>query len=37
MHGAALTYPLFMPPHGGVIEFWPKDRCVSLQCATAAA
>lgn len=26
MHGAALTYPLYMPPHGGVIEFWPKDR-----------
>lgn len=24
MHGAALTYPLYMPAHGGVIEFWPK-------------
>lgn len=24
MHGAALTYPLYMPSHGGVIELWPK-------------
>lgn len=26
MHGAALTYPLYMPSHGGVIEFWPKNH-----------
>src|SRR5690348_13424376 len=24
MHGAALTYPMYMPAHGAVIEFWPK-------------
>ena len=24
MHGAALTYPLYMPSHAAVIEFWPK-------------
>lgn len=24
MHGAALTFPMYMPSHGGVIEFWPK-------------
>lgn len=26
MHGAALTYAALMPPHGGVLEAWPKDR-----------
>lgn len=24
MHGAALTFPMYMPAHGAVIEFWPK-------------
>jgi hypothetical protein len=26
MHGAALTYALYMPPHGAVVEMWPKAR-----------
>lgn len=26
MHGAALTFALFMPHHGSVVELWPKDR-----------
>jgi hypothetical protein len=26
MHGAALTYGLYLPAHGGVLELWPKDR-----------
>jgi hypothetical protein len=24
MHGAALTYALYLPPHAGVLELWPK-------------
>jgi hypothetical protein len=26
MHGAALTFALYMPHHGAVVELWPKDR-----------
>lgn len=26
MHGAALTYALYMPGYGGVLELWPKDH-----------
>lgn len=26
MHGAALTFALYMPPHAGVLELWPKPQ-----------
>lgn len=26
MHGAALTHSLLLPPWGGVLEFWPKQK-----------
>ncbi len=26
MHGAALTFALYMPHHGSVVEMWPKDH-----------
>ena len=26
MHGAALTFSLYMPPHGAVLELWPKPQ-----------
>jgi hypothetical protein len=26
MHGAALTLALYMPPHGAVLELWPKEE-----------
>jgi hypothetical protein len=39
MHGAALTYALYMPPHGAVVELWPKGqdmwRCFEHAAAMA--
>lgn len=37
MHGAGLTYVLFLPPHAGVLEFFPNDWIIQYPCFKAMA